>query len=274
MPAAHGRASGRRAGDPGRWDLRPRAGPGPARLRADRRADARSRSRGSGVRAMPDTPGAAPDRRGRAGPCGSGRPGAICRRGPAARPRPGPDRRWSAPGSGRGGAFRGVLRSRIGSGRARGSGSKPGMTSTSIGRPSSRSISARSLCSSTQTSEIASPVDARPAGPADAVDVVLGDHRQLVVDDVGKLLDVDAAGGDLGRDEDRDAARLEVIERPDALRLARLPWIAAARMPSCSSCSARRLAPCLVRVKTRAWSTRPERDELRGGRACARGRRG
>ena len=37
----------------------------------------------------------------------------------------------------------------------------------------------------------------------------------------------------------------------------RLPWIAAALMPSRSSCSASRLAPCLVRVKTRAWSIRP-----------------
>src|SRR5512144_2466342 len=36
-----------------------------------------------------------------------------------------------------------------------------------------------------------------------------------------------------------------------------LPWIAVARIPSCSSCVASRFAPCLVRVKTRAWSIRP-----------------
>ena len=38
-----------------------------------------------------------------------------------------------------------------------------------------------------------------PAGPADAVDVGLGVLRQVVVDDVGDVLDVDAAGGDVGR---------------------------------------------------------------------------
>ena len=59
-----------------------------------------------------------------------------------------------------------------------------------------------------------------PARPADPVDVVLGDHRQLVVDDVRQLLDVEAARGDLGRDEDRGAAGLEVVERPDPLALA------------------------------------------------------
>ena len=42
----------------------------------------------------------------------------------------------------------------------------------------------------------------------------------------------------------------------------RLPWIAAAAIPSFTSCSARRFAPCLVRAKTSAWSTRPERHEL------------
>ena len=32
-----------------------------------------------------------------------------------------------------------------------------------------------------------------------------------------------------------------------------LPWIASAGMPSLASCSARRLAPCLVRVNTSTW---------------------
>ena len=36
-----------------------------------------------------------------------------------------------------------------------------------------------------------------------------------------------------------------------------LPWMAVAGMPSCSSWVASRLAPCLVRVKTSAWSIRP-----------------
>ena len=61
---------------------------------------------------------------------------------------------------------------------------------------------------------------ARRAGaarPADAVDVVLGHHRQLVVDDVRQRVDVEPARGDLGRDEDRRAAGLEVGERADPL---------------------------------------------------------
>src|SRR3989304_219928 len=45
----------------------------------------------------------------------------------------------------------------------------------------------------------------------------------------------------------------------------RLPWIAAALMPSRSSCSASRLAPCLVRGKTRAWAIRPRPAGARGG---------
>ena len=48
-----------------------------------------------------------------------------------------------------------------------------------------------------------------------------------------------------------------------------LPWIAAALMPSLPSCSARRLAPCLVRVNTSAWSIRPGRDEVREQLALA-----
>ena len=63
-------------------------------------------------------------------------------------------------------------------------------------------------------------VDAGPAGPADAVDVVLGDHRQLEVDDVRERLDVEAAGGDLGRDEDGEPAGLEVGQGADPLGLA------------------------------------------------------
>ena len=74
--------------------------------------------------------------------------------------------------------------------------------------------------SSTQTSETASPSTPGAPGPADPVDVVLGDHRQLEVDDVRQRVDVEAAGGDLGRDQDREPAGLEVGQRADALRLA------------------------------------------------------
>ncbi len=56
--------------------------------------------------------------------------------------------------------------------------------------------------------------------PADPVNVVLGDHRQLVVDDVRQVLDVEPTRGDLGRDEDRRPARFEVVEGADALALA------------------------------------------------------
>ncbi len=62
--------------------------------------------------------------------------------------------------------------------------------------------------------------DAGATGPADPVDVVLGDHRQLVVDDVRQRIDVEAARRDLGRDEDGRATRLEVGERAHPLRLA------------------------------------------------------
>src|SRR5204863_192649 len=59
-----------------------------------------------------------------------------------------------------------------------------------------------------------------PAGPADAVDVVLGVLRDVVVDDVRDAGDVEAAGGDVGRDQDLEAAGLEAVEGLDALALA------------------------------------------------------
>ena len=81
-------------------------------------------------------------------------------------------------------------------------------------------------------------VDAGAAGAADAVDVVLGDHRQLEVDDVRQRLDVEAARGDLGRDEDREPAGLEVGQRADALRLALVAVDRGRRRcRRCSSCS-------------------------------------
>ncbi|MCW0435410.1 hypothetical protein NB723_000374 [Xanthomonas sacchari] len=58
------------------------------------------------------------------------------------------------------------------------------------------------------------------AGAADAVHVVLGDHRQVVVDDLGQLVDVDAARGDVGRHQHGDAAGLEVAQCAQALALA------------------------------------------------------
>ena len=59
----------------------------------------------------------------------------------------------------------------------------------------------------------------RAAGAADAVDVDVGGHREVKVDDVRDARHVDAAGGDVGRDEHLDAARAESVERGLALLL-------------------------------------------------------
>jgi hypothetical protein len=58
-------------------------------------------------------------------------------------------------------------------------------------------------------------------GATDAVHVRLGDVRQLVVEDVRDAVDVDAACGDVGRDEDAHRAGAEALERTlsRALRL-------------------------------------------------------
>src|SRR5262245_10448495 len=74
--------------------------------------------------------------------------------------------------------------------------------------------------------------DARGAGArgaADAVDVALGVGGQLVVDDVGHALNVDAAGGEVGGDQYAGPAAAEAVERALAgiLRLVavdRLRW--------------------------------------------------
>ena len=70
-----------------------------------------------------------------------------------------------------------------------------------------------------QTRLIASPVGPGPPGPPDPVDVVLRVPRQLEVHDVGQILDVEAAGRDVGGDEDPDLAGLEALEGSRPLRL-------------------------------------------------------
>ena len=76
---------------------------------------------------------------------------------------------------------------------------------------------------------------ARPRArrPADAVHVVLGVLRQVPVDDVAHRLDVQAARGDVGGDQDRQPAFLEVVEDLEPALLvdvagerARLPGVA------------------------------------------------
>ena len=131
------------------------------------------------------------------------------------------------------------------------------MTSVGIRRPRTLDLAQQlHLVDADQGDGVA--VTLGPAGPADAMDVILGDHRQFEVDDVRQGIDIQSARGDLGRHQDGEPSGLEVGQSPDALRLALLPWIAVALMPSFSSWSARRLAPCLVRVKTSAWSMRPD----------------
>ena len=59
------------------------------------------------------------------------------------------------------------------------------------------------------------------SGTADAMHVILGRMRQLVVDHAGHFLDVEAARGDVGGDQQFDFTALELVEsgQPLALRL-------------------------------------------------------
>ncbi len=56
-------------------------------------------------------------------------------------------------------------------------------------------------------------IHAGTRGAADAVDVGLGLFRQIVIHHERDTLDVDAASGDVGRDEDAAAARAEIFQR-------------------------------------------------------------
>src|SRR5690606_32107047 len=58
------------------------------------------------------------------------------------------------------------------------------------------------------------------AGTADAVHIVFGDVGQFEVDHLRQLVDVQTARGNVGRDQHRQAAVLEVAERARARRLA------------------------------------------------------
>ena len=61
------------------------------------------------------------------------------------------------------------------------------------------------------------PGAAGPAGAADAMDVVFGDRRKVIIYDEFDILHVDAAGRDVGRDNDAIFSFLEAIERFTAL---------------------------------------------------------
>ncbi len=74
--------------------------------------------------------------------------------------------------------------------------------------------------SAADTSDTARPAASRPARATDAVNVVLGHERQVVVDDQRQLRDVEAARRDVGGHQHVDAAGLEVAERPRSRALA------------------------------------------------------
>jgi len=57
------------------------------------------------------------------------------------------------------------------------------------------------------------------AGTAYAVNEIFGELREIVVDDVSDIVDVDAARGDVRGDEDVIAALLKASERRGALGL-------------------------------------------------------
>src|SRR3546814_2935711 len=61
--------------------------------------------------------------------------------------------------------------------------------------------------------------DLQPRGAADAMDVVLGVERQVIVVDVLHAVDVQAARGDVGGDQDFELAGLELLQQRLALLL-------------------------------------------------------
>jgi len=70
------------------------------------------------------------------------------------------------------------------------------------------------------TKVVATPFAPSASRPADAVDEVVRGVGQVVVDDVGDVLHIDAAGGYVGRDENAVLAVLEALQRGGALGLA------------------------------------------------------
>src|SRR4029079_19656096 len=61
------------------------------------------------------------------------------------------------------------------------------------------------------------------SGASDAVHVRLGGHRDVVVDDVRDVLDVEPPGGDVGRDEQVGLAAAEALHHAVALVLREPP---------------------------------------------------
>ena len=59
----------------------------------------------------------------------------------------------------------------------------------------------------------------RAAGASDAVDIILGVHREIVIHDMRDPIHIDAARGDVGRHEHPDGAGFEILQCAEPLIL-------------------------------------------------------
>jgi hypothetical protein len=64
---------------------------------------------------------------------------------------------------------------------------------------------------------------ARSPGAPDAMDVVLGDHRKIEVDDHWQVIDIEAARGDVGRNQNAGPPKLEILKGTHSRVLALVP---------------------------------------------------
>ena len=97
------------------------------------------------------------------------------------------------------------------------------------------------------TRVMAMPVSAGAAGAADAMDIIVRMPGNVVIEDVADALDVEAAGGDVGGDQDVDLVLLEAVELARcALAWSMSPWISAGgeAVPASGSCRARAPSSC------------------------------
>ena len=58
-----------------------------------------------------------------------------------------------------------------------------------------------------------------PPGPADAMDVIFSVHREIEIHHVRNPVDINPARGDIGRHQNADRPRLEILQRAQALAL-------------------------------------------------------
>ena len=110
---------------------------------------------------------------------------------------------------------------------------------------------------------------AGPGRTAGAVQVVLVVVRRVEVHDQVDVVDVDAAGRDVGGDQDTGMPGGERVQGPLPLVLVRSPWMAAASTPARVSCLASRSAPCLVRTKNSVRPGRPAISAATGTLSCS-----